>query len=237
VLREDLVNPNLLFLGTELGAYVSDDRGETWTSLKTNLPTVAVHELAIHPIAHELVAATHGRSLWVLDVTLLRQVTANTLEEPVHLYAPNTAVQWRPLPARGHARTFTGRNPATNAVIWYSLTEDVESASIRIHDAAGETVRALKAPNEAGLQRVSWDLRGPRRGRRRGRRVDPGRSTVELRVGDERRTRPLEVVIDPQFDDVSWIAHEEENERLEAEHLDEKLRRKSPVESEGYGAD
>ena len=238
VLREDLVNPNLLFLGTELGAYASIDRGETWTSLKTNLPTVAVLELAIHPLAHEVVAATHGRSLWVLDVTLLRQLDVSTLDAAVHLYAPNDAVQWRPLPSRGETRTFTGENPSTGAVLWYSLRNDVARASLRILDAAGETVRELDGKTKAGLQRVEWDLRAAPRGRqRRGSRVAPGRYRVELRAGDATLTQPLEVVIDPEFEDARWIGFADESERLEDDRADASTRRKYPVETEGYGAD
>src|SRR5206468_325160 len=69
VLREDLKNPNVLYLGTEFGVWCSLNRGQSWNSLNTNLPTVAVHELAQHPTNGELVAATHGRSLWILDIT------------------------------------------------------------------------------------------------------------------------------------------------------------------------
>ena len=73
-LREDVTNPNLLYCGTEFALVVSLDRGGSWAKLNNNLPTVAVHEVAIHPTAGEIVAATHGRSLWILDVTALRQM-------------------------------------------------------------------------------------------------------------------------------------------------------------------
>ena len=66
VIREDVSNANLLYLGTEFGVWVSLDRGETWMRLNNNLPHVAVHEIAVHPTAGEIVAGTHGRSLWIL---------------------------------------------------------------------------------------------------------------------------------------------------------------------------
>src|SRR5439155_5406666 len=115
-LREDIVNPNLLFLGSEFGAWVSLNRGQSWVKLNNNLPTVAVHEFAIHPTAGEMVAATHGRSLWVLDINPLRQMTAGVLQEKAHLYEPNTAVRWRTEPSRGTPfgsgdRRFLGENP------------------------------------------------------------------------------------------------------------------------------
>ena len=116
VLREDIVNPNLLYVGTEFSVYASLNRGQQWTKINNNLPTVAVHELAQHPTAGELVAATHGRSIWILDVTALRQMTADALKAPVELYRPNTVIRWRTEPQRGSiygvgSRLFVGQNP------------------------------------------------------------------------------------------------------------------------------
>ena len=69
-LREDIQNRNLLYCGTEFALFASLDRGKSWTKINNNLPTVAVHEVAIHPTAGEIVAATHGRSLWIVDALL-----------------------------------------------------------------------------------------------------------------------------------------------------------------------
>src|SRR5262249_5358083 len=71
VLREDIRNPDLLYLGTEFAIWASLDRGKSWNKLNNNLPTVAIHEIAIHPTAEEIVVATHGRSIWVLDIAPL----------------------------------------------------------------------------------------------------------------------------------------------------------------------
>ncbi len=80
VLREDVGNTNLLYLGTEYAVYASTNRGASWTKINNNLPTVAVHEIAVHPTAGEIVVATHGRSIWILDVTALRQMTDDCAE-------------------------------------------------------------------------------------------------------------------------------------------------------------
>ncbi len=158
-LREDIQNPNLLFLGTEFGAWVSIDRGASWTKLNNNLPTVAVHEFAIHPTAGEVVAATHGRSLWILDVTPLRQMTSSVVQAKAHLFRPETAVRWRPLPDHGGTnRRFVGQNPPPGAQIYYSLTKKPENISLKILDYTGKTVRELKAETAPGLHRVAWDL-------------------------------------------------------------------------------
>jgi photosystem II stability/assembly factor-like uncharacterized protein len=171
VCREDVKNPNLLFVGTEFAAWISLNRGSSWTRLNNNLPTVAVHEFAIHPTAGEVVIATHGRSLWVLDMTPLRQMTANNLKAAAHLYEPNTVVRWRSEPSRGSmygngSRLYAGENPPGGAQIYYTLTKKAEKASLKIVDIAGTTVRNLDAKTEPGLHRVTWDFgRGQRGGR------------------------------------------------------------------------
>jgi photosystem II stability/assembly factor-like uncharacterized protein len=164
VLREDVKNANLLFLGNEFGVWVSLNRGVTWSRLNNNLPTVAVHELAIHPTAGEMVAATHGRSLWVLDVTPLRQMTADVLTASAHLYEPNTVVRWRSEPQKGASpygngsRHFIGDNPPPTAQIYYSLTTKADQVTLKILDYAGQTVRELQTKKDPGLHRIAWDL-------------------------------------------------------------------------------
>src|SRR5205807_3810083 len=120
-LREDIVNPDLLYCGTEFAIWASVNRGEYWTRINHNLPTVAVHDLAIHPTAGEIVAATHGRSLWVLDITPLRQTTREVAKADVHLYKPTASVRWRNAPSHGGTnRRFEGQNPPDGAVIDYA---------------------------------------------------------------------------------------------------------------------
>src|SRR5205823_9112449 len=113
------------------------DRGEHWSKFNNNLPTVAVHEIAVHPTAGEIVAATHGRSLWVADVTALRQVTADVLKANAHLYRPGAAVKWRTEPARGSiygtgSRKFTGQNPPVGAQLYYSLAKKANKVTLKV---------------------------------------------------------------------------------------------------------
>jgi hypothetical protein len=163
VLREDVKNPDLLFLGTEFAVLVSLDRGASWDRLNNNLPTVAIHELAIHPTTGEMVAATHGRSLWVLDITALRQMTATVRKARAHLFEPAPTVRWRSEPPRGPtmgagSRRFVGQNPPRGAQIYYSLTAKAEKVSLRVVDHTGGTVRDLSIKKEPGLHRTAWDL-------------------------------------------------------------------------------
>ena len=206
-LREDIKNEDVLYLGTEFAVYASLDRGKVWTKINNNLPTVAVHELAQHPTAGELVAATHGRSVWILDVTPLRQMKPNTSKEDAKLFEPVTAVRWRTEPNRGSvygigSRVFEGENPPWGPQLYYSLAKKAEkSVSLKIVDFTGQTAATLKPKNEPGLHRISWDLSrssnplfGPRRG---GGWAAPGMYRVVLTVDGKEYTQNLRVEADP----------------------------------------
>jgi hypothetical protein len=164
VCREDIQNQNLLYVGTEFGAWVSANRGASWTKLNNNLPTVAVHEFAQHPTAGEVVAATHGRSLWVLDVTPLRQMTAEVLKAKSHLYQPNTVVRWHMEQGRDgwfseSERKFVGQNPPRGAQLYYALAAKSDKMSLKVLDYAGKTVAEFPGiKGDPGLHRVAWNL-------------------------------------------------------------------------------
>ncbi|MDJ0976795.1 MAG: hypothetical protein QNJ98_20235, partial [Planctomycetota bacterium] len=233
-LREDPKNENVLWLGTEMGAYISLDRGGHWHSLKTNLPTVAVHAFAFHPHSGEVVAGTHGRSLWVLDATPLRQMTAKAMEADVHLFSPNRAVTWRPLPSKGVAKTFRGQNPSMGAAIHYRLAKNAKAVSLKLTKQDGTLVRELEAKGDAGLHRVAWDLRaapppareGQQRRWRRGRRVQPGTYHVVLEVDGKSFKQSIAVEIDPEHTNPSWIAYADQEEAEDAERAFRKWQKK-----------
>jgi photosystem II stability/assembly factor-like uncharacterized protein len=163
ILREDVENSSLLFLGTEFGVWASINRGASWAKLNNNLPTVAVHDLAIHPTAGEMVAATHGRSLWIVDIAPLRQMNADILKAPAHLFQPNTVIRWRSEPDRATpygtgVRRFVGQNGSRGAQIYYSLAKKANKITLKVIDYNGKTVQELKAPTDPGLHRVNWNL-------------------------------------------------------------------------------
>ncbi|MEE8450713.1 MAG: PDZ domain-containing protein [Thermoguttaceae bacterium] len=209
VVREDIKNPNVLYLGAEFAAWVSIDRGQSWTKLNSNLPTVAVHEIAIHPTAGEIVAGTHGRSLWILDVTALRQMSAETLRADAHLYRPNDVVRWHYQPSRGSSgtRRFVGQNPPTGTKIYYSLGKDAKAVKLKITDIEGRTLREFGGNNKAGLHSVAWDLRGKIQG---GSTARPGTYLVTLTVDEQEHRSPLTVLADPDFPDSSLTREEHE---------------------------
>ncbi len=157
-LREDVDNPNLLYCGTEFGIFASLNRGESWTKLNNNLPTVAVHEIAVHPTAGEIVAATHGRSLWILDVTPLRQMTAEAVQKKAALYKPSTYVRYQIQPAHGKTnRRFVGQNPPPGAQIYYSLTDKADKVTLQVLDIDGKTLVKLPGSTAPGLHKVAWN--------------------------------------------------------------------------------
>ena len=158
-LVEDTKNRDILYVGTEFGAWVTLDRGRHWSPLGSELPTVAVHGFAISDAAGEIVAATHGRSLWVMDIHTLRQFSEETLTADAHLFRPKSAVVWRTEPGRGAAGGFVGRNPYAGAEIYYSLAKPASAPTLKIVGADGKDVRTLEAKGEIGLHRVTWNLR------------------------------------------------------------------------------
>ncbi len=162
VVREDSANPKLLFAGTEFGLFASLDDGVHWVRLDSGLPTVAVDDLVIHPRERDLVVATHGRSLYVLDdVSGLEQWTPACLEQPVSFFAPRPATAYHlgVLSGIWGQRAYAGKNPAFGAYFNYYVKEfSGEGVSIAVRDSAGATVRRLSGPASPGFQRVVWDL-------------------------------------------------------------------------------
>ena len=161
VLREDAVNPDLLYCGTEFGIWASINRGQSWAKLNNNLPTVAVHEVAQPTTASEIVIATHGRSVWVLDVASLRQMKPAALAAPVTLFAPAAVTRWQfapgGFPYSRDVRKFYGTNPAPGGSIEYLLTQPAKSVSLKAVDVTGKAVREFKGPpTAAGFHRVQW---------------------------------------------------------------------------------
>jgi photosystem II stability/assembly factor-like uncharacterized protein len=176
VIREDPENPNLLFVGTDVGVYTSLDKGKTWQKFMTGFPTTPVHHLEIHPRDRELIAATHGRSIWIVDIQPLEQLADSVLKAPAFLFALRIAYEFGEAP-RGGGSTgheyFDVPGAGSQAEIVYRLTEGDRRArtSLLITNVMGDTVRTLEGPGGPGIHRVSWDFRG--RAQRRSQGLSP----------------------------------------------------------------
>jgi photosystem II stability/assembly factor-like uncharacterized protein len=179
VIREGEKNPDLLYLGSEMSLRVSLDRGRSWTRYRTNFPTVAVHDLVVHPRELDLVVATHGRSLWTIDASGLEQLDQKTRDQEVALLKPQDVLmlgriageQWD-----GDAG-FDSPNTQPGTRIMYNLKAPAGSTpKIVISDPSGASSVELKnATNVAGLNVVPWN------GRVEG-RLAPGDYRVTLTV-------------------------------------------------------
>ena len=207
VLREDTKNENLLFLGCEFSAWYSIDQGKTWTRIKGGLPTVAVHEFAIHDKRAEIVAATHGRSLWIADISILRQMSPSNLAADAHLFQPHDAIVWSRKPGKGSSgtRRFVGTNPTRGTNVAYSLGKNARNVTLTLKDLMGDTVKTFEASTRKGFHQVRWDLTrdtaggAGQQGRRR--RFSPsvptGKYLLTLSVDGEREQKIINVIGDP----------------------------------------
>jgi hypothetical protein len=218
VVREHPRNTNLLFVGTERGLWVSFDRGGEWHRLRGKLPTVPVDDIQIHPRDDDLVLATHGRGIYVLDdLGPLVQLAPPVLSPDLHVFEVRPAVEWRIYAHKGNTghKTFLASNPPEGAVVTYLLKSkpaEKEEVKITVTDGSGTVVRELKGPKEAGINRASWDLRheppvqrdpsetgesffGPPRGPF----VPPGVYTVKVTAGAFSQSQTVKVEPDPRM--------------------------------------
>jgi photosystem II stability/assembly factor-like uncharacterized protein len=212
VIKEDTVKSDLLFAGTEWGLWVSPDGGKQWAQFKGgNFPSAAVRDMAIQSRDSDLVLATHGRGIWIIDdITPLRHLTAETLS------ADAAFIDARPQTQRTRAfggwsegdATFTGNNPSNGATITYyqRARHLYGKIKLEIFDDQGKLVDTLPASERRGLNRVVWNMRvkPPRVPRAaqlafsgtQGPRVLPGTYTVRLTKGDKTYETKLNVGLD-----------------------------------------
>jgi len=225
VLREDPKNQGLVYAGTELGLYASYDGCRKWIRLHLkNLPTVAVHDIVVHPRENDLILGTHGRGLWTFDdAGPLQKLTPEIVAKPAHLFETRPGLRFQSrdtLYGLGEG-IYRAENPPYGAFITYHLKSKIEKDTpFKLEILKGtEVIREIKkAPKEVGLNRVAWNLMydGPRK------REDPGVEkkrpltdydqededdpgpqslpgvyTVRLTVGTDVMETAVEVMLDP----------------------------------------
>jgi photosystem II stability/assembly factor-like uncharacterized protein len=189
VLRCDPVNRNLLYAGTEFGLFLSLDGGASWHSFRHGLPTAAVHDLAVHPRDRELVIATHGRGLYIVDAAPLQKMTAKALAAPAYLFDVKPALRYelRDYHGLGTGKQFLALNPSVGAVFFYHLkSKQTEEVRLVITDAQGRTVTTLTGDGAPGFHRILWNLRGAGL-------APPGEYVARLQVGEQEFTRSFRV--------------------------------------------
>jgi len=176
VVREDLRNPKLLFAATEFAVWASLDGGRRWSRFMNGMPTVATQDIVIHPRDNDLVAGTHGRSIFIADdITPLQQLTPAVLASPAHLFDQRVTTLWESVGRggqRGHF-LFAGANPPSvtpsgtlpraglshSALIAYYLNaRPASDPTLEISNDRG-LKRTVTLPRDAGIHRYRWDLR------------------------------------------------------------------------------
>jgi photosystem II stability/assembly factor-like uncharacterized protein len=214
VIKEDTESQHLLFLGTEFGLWISLDGGKQWAQYKgAEFPNVAVRDIVVHPRESDLILATHGRGIWIVDdISPLRQLTADILTKDA-VFLQSKTTQQR-LPAGGGWSegdgTYVGPNPPDSAVITYYQQKRhiFGRMKLEVFDDQGKLVDTLPANNRRGISRVEWSMRikpprvppaasaageatvGPR--------VLPGIYTIKMTRGKDVYTTKIEVKLDPR---------------------------------------
>jgi photosystem II stability/assembly factor-like uncharacterized protein len=215
VVRQDLVNANLLFAGTEFGLFISIDGGAHWAQLKGSLPNVAVRDIAIHPRESDLMLATHGRGIYILDdLTPIRALTPELLAKDLVMLPSRPSVLV--LPA-GEQRfdgdsEFKGRTvPEAAAIVYYQKKRHIfGDLKLDIYDAKGQLVTSMQGDKRRGLNRVQWPERAkppkmpPAAGLVEnqyaffGPQAQEGTYTVKLTKGKKTYTSEVKLVPDPR---------------------------------------
>jgi photosystem II stability/assembly factor-like uncharacterized protein len=207
VVWEDNVNPDLLFVGNDMGVYVSLDGGQRWSALKGNMPVVAVHDLVVHPREGDLVVGTYGRGIWVTDITPLREMNVALQSQDAYFFAIEPKARRRE-GALGNYRLYgdrvavTPNEPNGITFVYYLKEQAQEKVTLTVADATGKTISTLDGPTKAGLNRVVWMLGEGGRAFGGGLRppgaassaVSPGEYTVTLQVGGKPLTQKARVL-------------------------------------------
>jgi photosystem II stability/assembly factor-like uncharacterized protein len=212
VVKEDTVSPNLLFLGTEFGLWVSLDGGKHWAQYKGhNFPNVAVRDLVVQPRDSDLVIATHGRGIWIIDdITPLRHLTPEVIAKEA-AFLPGRPAQQRISTFGGWSEgsaAFSGPNSPNGAwITYYQAKRHIFGRmKLEVLDSEGKLIDTLPSNNRRGISRVVWGmhLKAPHVPpaataafeASEGPRVIPGTYTVKLTRGDDTYTEKIVVGLD-----------------------------------------
>ena len=214
VITEDTVDRKLLFLGTEFGLWISVDGGQRWAQYKgRDFPNVAVRDIVIQPRESDLVMATHGRGIWIIDdISALRALTPELMSKEATLMESRPAVQYVSADASWPLgdESFVGPSrPGDAAITYYQKGRHIfGDLKIEIFDQDGKLIDTIAGSKHRGLNRATWSMRlkapivppaaSALFAAAQGPRVMPGTYTVKMTKGDKVYTAPLKVVLDPR---------------------------------------
>ncbi|HKQ57038.1 MAG TPA: glycosyl hydrolase [Candidatus Eisenbacteria bacterium] len=214
VVREDLVKPDILFLGTESGLFISIDGAKQWSQLKGEFPNVPVRDLAIHSRDHDLLIATHGRGIWILDdLTAVRALDAGVLASEARILPSRPSVMAIPSSEqRFEASEYRGRSLEDATAVTYYLKKRHMFGDLRldVYDPKGQLVTSTPGGKRRGLNRVAWSTRlkapkvppasnlVPQAFAFQGPQLGEGTYTVRLVRGNDTLRSEVQLVADPR---------------------------------------
>jgi len=187
VIFEDAVNPDLLFLGNDIGVFFSTDRGKKWTSLRENMPPVPVRDLLVHPREGDLLVGTYGRAAWLTDITPLQQFTPEVEKSSFHLFKiePKPQMNMSQQASWGNYNIMGSnqiRTPNENngLELWFYFSQDgADKAVITVLDSQGKELFKREVPAKAGIKKIFWNTM----------RAEPGTYTVKMEYNGKSMTR------------------------------------------------
>jgi photosystem II stability/assembly factor-like uncharacterized protein len=212
-LQEDYKNQNLLFAGSEMGLYITLNGGTSWSKFTNNMPSVAIHYLEMHPRTSDLVMATHGRGIIILDnASILREITPQITTKPLHFFETKPFVMSEKSSFGGTSteHQFVGSNPADIAQIRYFLPKrhTFGKMTMEVVDMEGKLVSKLEPGKQKGINTVDWYFNSLAPKSAKGKtldgrslftpRVKAGKYKVRITKGDEVFEQEIETVYDPK---------------------------------------
>lgn len=204
VVREDPDNPNVLYLGTDMHVYVSMDGGQQWHRMKGDMPTNPVHDLKVHPREHELIVATHGRGIFITDISPLKEMSAELMDEDLHLFNTKSVVRWID---NGNNQSsfnnFSGESrPAGIAINYYLKNKSDDGVKIQVMKS-GRVIYELEGAGEAGLNKAVWNEE-----KRLRERTEKEIEQVKERMERYREYGASEEQIKQTFGDIKYVTGE-----------------------------
>ena len=213
-IQEDYVNPDLLFLGTEFGLYITTNGGKHWNKFTNNMPATAVHFIDLQKRTNDLVMGTHGRGVIILDdISPLREINDEVLNKKVHFFKSKHTVMYEEgsfAGSFGAETQFVGSNPSRAAQIKYFLNKrhTFGKMTMEVQDKNGNVVTELSPGKSKGINVVNWGYRMKRPKVAKGKTfsfggfttpmVEAGTYKVVMKKGKDTYTQDIEVIYDPK---------------------------------------
>jgi photosystem II stability/assembly factor-like uncharacterized protein len=210
VIREHHQNPDLLFLGTDFAVYVSVDGGQSWTKMKNNMPVNPAYDIKIHPRENDLIVATHGRGIYIADISPLAEVNLETLGQEAYFFQPESKIRWIGSDMGTYASdNFNGESEPAAIPFYYWLRSDMGDAVTFTVLQGNVPIATVEGAGEAGLHKVQWGMNktppggaqpaagaGRFGGRARGQPAPLGEYTVVMSVNGQEMTRKVSILKD-----------------------------------------